>query len=765
MSVMKKSILLSSVFIVLSLVLSFSLNQAYAVEPGEEVSLTGTFSIVWGDSQDGKSSMVYTLTQGGIRTILQLDKVILKELGGILSFNGKNVTVNGFMIAPIIFSPLKSASSIEVLPTQPAVMNVTSMSLAPLLRSLAPEVLDVQVLAAVSGSHPWVTIMCKFSDISDEPNDITYFQDMYGDTKPGLNHYWKELSYNNVNIAGSSVGTGWYDLPGDELIYNPTDTEQGTDRNLLAQDCLDAADPSVDFSLYSGINMMFNSNFDNGWAWGGTRTMTRDGETKTWSITWEPPWAYHQVSVIAHEMGHGLGLPHSSYDRSAVYDSWWDVMSKDRYNCAAATDPTYGCMAQHTISYHKDKLGWILGTQIITVAPGSHATLILEDLAAPASSNYHMVKIPIGGSTTNFYTVEARKFTGYDVKLPEEAVVIHNVDTTEGIPAVLVPDVGGVADAWVSGEAFVDALNNIVVMVKSDTGTGFEVSVSNGNLPPESDANGPYNEECMGAVTSVMMDATGSYDPEGGELTYSWETTCDGTFDNATLDQPTLRINTSNVCSYSCSVAVTATDAEGLEGFGDTSIVTIGDTTPPVLIGVPGDETVECDALPTPAPVSATDICDSDVTPIFAEERTDGICVDSYTLTWDWDGTDGCGNSSFAKQVITVQDTVEPVIACNSSVAISPNNAPVSFTASATDNCAEELFVELIGYDCFKTTKKGKLIDKKESCVVELSDDTVNIVDSGGVGDTITWVARTSDNCGNVTETTCSIVIVNPAQP
>ena len=83
-------------------------------------------------------------------------------------------------------------------------------------------------------------------------------------------------------------------------------------------------------------------------------------------------------------------------------------MSQDRYNCAAATDATYGCMAQHTISYHKDLLGWIPGPQkMIIPDPVSMTTIILEDLAAPASTHYQMAVIPIGGSATHFYTVEA----------------------------------------------------------------------------------------------------------------------------------------------------------------------------------------------------------------------------------------------------------------------------------------------------------------------------------------------------------------------
>ncbi|MCL7486899.1 MAG: hypothetical protein M8357_01830 [Desulfobulbaceae bacterium] len=760
--------IVAGVFVATVLLFGTLLNQPYAQDNEKEnaaaqLSMSGWFSIIWGDSKDGKSSMIYTLTdEKGQQILLQVDEAVVRKLGGVLKFNGKYVNVEGTSaIPPENNATFDTNGAVDSAEKSPAVLKVDSITIAPSAKFQALTVNGITALA-VSGSHPWVTIMCKFSDIANEPNDVAYFQGMYSDTQPGLNHYWKELSFNTADITGSTVGgTGWYTLPETELHYNPTDTEKGTDLSALADDCVAAADADVDYSLYSGINMMFNSDFDNGWAWGGSRTYTLDGVTKTWSITWEPPWSYHNISVIAHEMGHGFGLPHSSYDRAAVYDNPWDVMSQDRYNCAAATDPTYGCMAQHTISYHKDLLDWIPGPQKTTVATGAFSTITLEDLAAPTSTNYQMASIPIGGSATNFYTVEARRFTGYDAKLPAEGVVIHNVDKAEGIPAMLVPD-GARTDPWSEGEIFIDETNSIAVMVNADTGTGFEVTISNGNLPPTSEAGGPYTEECMGSTTTVALDGNGSSDPEGFPLTYSWSTTCNGTFSDPTLAQPTLTVQTSDICNYGCSVLLTVTDNEGLSGLSDSAIVTIVDTTPPTLVGVPNDTTVECDAVPPPAGVTATDTCDASVIPGFEETRVDGSCADNYLLTRTWTGVDGCGYSSSAVQTITVQDTVGPVISCNNSATITPAGAPVSFTATATDNCAAYPSVEIIGYDCFKFTRKGLRVDKTDSCMVEVSGDTVIITDSGGVGDNIVWTARSNDNCGNVNESTCSVSVVKP---
>ena len=92
-----------------------------------------------------------------------------------------------------------------------------------------------------------------------------------------------------------------------------------------------------------------------------------------------------------------------------------------------------------------------------------------------------------------------------------------------------------------------------------------------------------------------------------------------------------------------------------------------------------------------------------------------------------------------------------------------PPDAPISFKATATDNCDVSL-VEITQYDCYKYTKKGKRIDKTESCVVEVADDTITILNSGGVDNHITWTITATDGSGNTTETDCEILVVNPGK-
>jgi hypothetical protein len=112
----------------------------------------------------------------------------------------------------------------------------------------------------------------------------------------------------------------------------------------------------------------------------------------------------------------------------------------------------------------------------------------------------------------------------------------------------------------------------------------------------------------------------------------------------------------------------------------------------------------------------------------------------SVTLTVD----DGQGGFDSCEALVTVEDLVPPVIECNAPSTVTPPMAPMSFSASATDNCGVQA-VEITAFDCFKTTKKGRRVDKTESCVVEIAGATITILDSGGVGDTITWDATAAD--------------------
>lgn len=149
----------------------------------------------------------------GQRTRLQINDEVNKKLGGVLQYNNKQVTVRGTWPA----TPDSSGAPADPEAQAKEIFNVDAIKLTVPSESSAPAAEGTPALEGVAGPHPWLTIMCKASDIDDEPEDYAYFEDMYSDTEPGLDHYWQEVSFSAFNVNGSIVaGTDWHTLPHDD---------------------------------------------------------------------------------------------------------------------------------------------------------------------------------------------------------------------------------------------------------------------------------------------------------------------------------------------------------------------------------------------------------------------------------------------------------------------------------------------------------------------------------------------------------------------
>ncbi len=146
------------------------------------------------------------------------------------------------------------------------------------------------------------------------------------------------------------------------------------------------------------------------------------------------------------------------------------------------------------------------------------------------------------------------------------------------------------------------------------------------------------------------------------------------------------------------TITYTATDAAGNTSTC-TFTVMVMDTQKPQFdadIVMPGNITVECDAVPAPFVLTVNDVndnCPGVLTIAFTEVRTNGNCINNYTLTRTWKVTDVAGNMTVHTQVITVKDTKPPVAKCkNITVTL---NAQGTFTLTgallndgSTDNCS-----------------------------------------------------------------------------
>lgn len=442
------------------------------------VSLSGRLNVLWGDPPQGSglppTRAILLFDDSGSATGLLMDEELLEAHGGLLALNGKQVTVNG-----------------ERADLPEGQVWVDSIALA------EGEGLDIPdtVAGGPTGSQPWVTILCRFSDSTGTtPETRAWFQTLMGNADPGMDHYWRQLSYDNINLNGSTV-VGWYNLPNPRSYYvYDSDDDGDLDLNFgrAAVACTAAANADVYFPDFMGINMIFNEDLDC-CAWGGSTILNIDGQTRGYSATWMPPWGFRKHSTMGQEMGHGFGLPHSSGPYAATYDSQWDVMSSG--GMCSNPHVEYTCLGVHTIAYHKNMLGWIPGARRFTRYSDDLFARIMtiERLAfPPANNNFLMAELItewfmlLGARIpTQWYTIESRRRVGYDVEIPGEAVVIHEVTHFREDRAAQVVDPDGDGDPndagamWLPGENFYDAAKGVQIFIESETSTGYVVSITN----------------------------------------------------------------------------------------------------------------------------------------------------------------------------------------------------------------------------------------------------------------------------------------------
>jgi M6 family metalloprotease-like protein len=448
---------------------------ALAVLPGmaaaQGADVTGTVLAVWGDPPDDRLPPVLRFilhADSGAEYELQFSDELLALHGGVTGLNRRRVTVRGELRTDALLNRLR-------------VSLLRADDFAP--RLVADELIgDAQLdpaLVASTGaslSRPFVTILCRFADSAGEPpRPPAHFEQLMGNTWPGADHYWREVTEGRIDLQGSVV-VGWYTLPGTRAEYVPASGNANLTK--LANDCTAAADPFVYFPSFFGVNMQFDQRLDC-CSWGGSRVLSYDGVTKVYGTTWMADWAMNALGTWIHEIGHSFGLPHSGGPYGRTYDSRWDVMSASSWFRPPGSPFTLGT---HTNGYHKNLLGLIPQTRRV-VATDSLTRVWLERSAQPRQNgNAQLIQIPLLPGSQLHYTVEARKPTGYDAPLAAEAVVIHSVVPGRGEPSQVVdadgngdPNDGG--SMWGPNRVFRDVAHGISVSVDSVTDGAFLVTV------------------------------------------------------------------------------------------------------------------------------------------------------------------------------------------------------------------------------------------------------------------------------------------------
>ncbi|MEN9638625.1 MAG: hypothetical protein RLZZ262_493, partial [Bacteroidota bacterium] len=295
--------------------------------------------------------------------------------------------------------------------------------------------------------------------------------------------------------------------------------------------------------------------------------------------------------------------------------------------------------------------------------------------------------------------------------------------------------------------------------------------------------------------------------PSQNEVTVAWQDNCG----NVTAEVSQVTIESDCPGSYTIARTWELTD-----DCGNTSSYTwninVGDTQAPELIGVPSDMTIGCGDEIVEAVVVADDDCAENILVTLNAETIQNIC--GYQFERTWTATDGCGNTSQATQVITVEDNVAPYftyvpadinLACSNGgsgsddeMAIAEDdcsNVTVSFFDTVIEgNCGDGVLRTFVATDgCGNTATAQQIISSSDNFApvfTSVSDDIfadcgdVIVIPSPVVEDDCSDVVVTfedvfvntcggsfqrvytaTDACGNTSTATVDVVYNDGATP
>src|SRR3954451_16557251 len=306
-----------------------------------------------------------------------------------------------------------------------------SSSSAVLRRGALTAVLAVAIMglalvgnaAAISGVQPLVVVLCNFSDNTSMPATVAQVEKQFNESGAGTRgafDYWKEVSYNQLDLTGTVV-KGWYTV--DKTVAEWQAKEGGGgNRQEIFNDCTTKADPAVDFNNYTGVVVLTNQA-------NGTEDLFGAGPPSKINGTVYPNLGRMLASYngefdgILHESGHAYRFNHSRKITPTPgqpdYGDLYDVMSCLGCYTTAATYGANSIGGTGLNVVQLDTAGWIAPARITTFdnSTCTQQTLGMAALNHNEAPGFLETRIPVsvpiaisGVSTTgDRYALELRE--------------------------------------------------------------------------------------------------------------------------------------------------------------------------------------------------------------------------------------------------------------------------------------------------------------------------------------------------------------------
>jgi hypothetical protein len=257
----------------------------------------------------------------------------------------------------------------------------------------------------------------------------------------------------------------------------------------------------------------------------------------------------------------------------------------------------------------------------------------------------------------------------------EAAQVLDFVVTSDNAALFSVqPAVDAAGNLTCTPAAHADGPATVTIRIRDDGGTangGVDTSdpqecvitVQNPNRPPVANAGADQTVEAAGpTTTAVTLDGTGSSDPNGDALSYTWVES--NTVIAGPSTSPIVQV-AFELGTHTLTLAVndgqvdSATPSGNPVGSDETVVVKIVDTTPPV-VSAPADVTAEATGPQTAVAIGTATATDAVGVVSMASDAPATFPLGTTAVTWT--AKDAAGNAGTATQQVIVKDTTAPVV-------------------------------------------------------------------------------------------------------
>jgi hypothetical protein len=524
-------------FATLALLALPSLASANPGSGPELVQRTGRLVIVHADRPDGTASNHWALVTADRHVPVEFPGTVEAEPGAQMRLQG--AMVGGSLAVA------DSTTSIAQLGASPA---------------------DGQESAAVPVAYRTAVILFGFTGGPTSASLMISNADAtalaFGSGAGSLNAYYGEATYGQVSYNGTVFGP--YDIGGPATSCNPSDLDTWANQARNA-----ASIGAVEYQRYVYVFPNLNA-----CGWSGIADI---GGSRVWVN------GAFSLRVIAHELGHNLGLYHagavtctSAGTRAPVGDSCSANSYGDPFDVMGGG--TAGPVRQMSM-VHKLALK-LLPTSAVKVvgAPGVYRIAPMETL----TGGVELLRLPKPGGG-NYY-VEYRQPIGYfDSQAPALSGVLVRSDASRSdgnSPDTLLLDMHPLTGAdWTDagmdlGQVFSDPATGITIRVASQDATGatLEISAPRDSVPPSATTG----LTATAGDTSVALHWVAATDDFQVD---SYVVTRDG----AAVGTPagTDFTDTGLVPGTKVAYTVAAVDAGGNVGPAASATVAIPDATPP----------------------------------------------------------------------------------------------------------------------------------------------------------------------------------------